>query len=86
MDDRCGCDTCVQGDGGVRGDRDVADDADDVLRVRRRLPVPGAWAYGRAGGHMFVVADVSYSDEDVAGLAELVVILLGGDGGERPSL
>jgi hypothetical protein len=40
--------------------------ADDVEIIREQLPVPGAWAYGRKGDVVIVVADLCYSDDEIA--------------------
>lgn len=61
--------------------------ADEVRTVRQRLPVPGAWAYGRKGDVVVVVADVCYTDDEVDQLVELVKLKLSfcDDGENRPS-
>ena len=44
----------------------------EVLAVRRPLPVLGAWGYGRRGDVVVVVADESYTDDEVKQLVTLV--------------
>lgn len=71
------------------GDRWRAGDssvADDPVVIRQRLPVPGAWVYGRRAGVVIVVADDTYTNDEVAQLVELAKLKLSYDNcdGEKP--
>lgn len=57
--------------------------ADEVRTVRQRLPVPGAWAYGRKGDVVVVVVDECYTDDEIAQLVELVKLKLSFSDGDE---
>lgn len=59
---------------------------DQLYTVRLRLPVPGAWAYGRKGDQVVVVVDECYTDDEVVQLVELVKLKLSfrDDGEDKP--
>lgn len=63
------------------GDSNVA----EVLAVRRKLPVPGAWAYGRVGDVVIFVFDECYTDDEIADRMELVQLKLSLSDGDRPA-
>lgn len=75
--------------GRLRDDQRRAGDsvAEEHIAIRRPLPVPGAWAYGRRGGVVIVVADESYTDDELARLVALAKLKLSFDNcdGERPT-
>jgi hypothetical protein len=52
--------------------------------IRRRLPVPGARAYGRRGDTVYVVVDECYTDDEAAAYMEEVKRKLSLGDGPRP--
>lgn len=44
----------------------------EVFAVRRLLPVPGAWAYGRKGDVVIAVFDIRCTDQEIAERMDLV--------------
>lgn len=56
----------------------------EVLAVRRRLPVSGAWAFGRRGDVVFLVFDECYTDDEIAERVELVKLSLDDSGNRSP--